>query len=397
MDVDILKTKQILNLAMVVKLPLTGDTGTTEEERERAKSGRRGDLFLGFFNQPIPQVIADTSRLSITTRISSGMYGKVWKGTLDKKTRVAVKAALPVSQDELQAAVARMIEAGELPDDFDKEDEPMLRAMLEEERVHQLLNEIDALSQLGPHPSIIQYIGSQTAKRKLYVVSGLQDGNLRSLLCAAKAQSEAGASPNVPRASLERFRQQICGDLGARLQWCCQLSSAVEFIHKQQWVHSDIKPENILYSIESGTIRLADFGFAQRIQSDAEARRFGAQRKGSALYMAPEQFHALYNGQSSDVYSMAVTFWEILSLKDAFSDLPAFDDDVLQSIMDPSRDLSASIRPPLAELPPSLVPSLFRIDPAPPQIRPSSMWHPNYLLRPNARQVLDVMIKETKR
>jgi serine/threonine protein kinase len=310
------------------------------------------------------------------------MYGKVWRGTLDQSRAVAIKAAVPVSNEELEARIAQMQEDGELPDEFDDDDRPMLKSMLEDERIQQLLNEIDALTHIGSHPHIIAYVGSQLFKRKLYVLTELQDGNIRELLSAAAAFDQLG--PTAAKPAARPLVAKLAREPAFRLDWCCQLAHAVAYLHEISWIHADIKPENILYSASSETIRLGDFGFAQQIASAEDARRFGAQRKGSALYMGPEAYHAIYHGPESDVYAAGITIWEIMTLQDAFADILS-DVSVMDEIMALTDELEACLRPPLDALHPELVDSLYTVRADGDHLR--SVWHPLYDRRLSAAEV----------
>lgn len=80
-------------------------------------------------------------------------------------------------------------------------------------------------------------------------------------------------------------------------------------------VHHDVKAENFLYELEQGRekefdIRIADFGFAQSVENQKVYR-------GTAWFMSPEKFLFEDVTPKSDVYSLGVTFWELLARKPA--------------------------------------------------------------------------------
>lgn len=377
-DWDLLKEKRILSSS--VRLSLT-DLSVIEAK-----------LFIGYFPEVLPAQISKSRQLRIVTRISAGMYGKVWKGSFDVH-KVAIKAALPVSNEELDAKIELMRRQGELPDEFDEEHRPTLKTMLEDERIQQLLNEIDALRSIGQHDNIVKYFGAEYSKRKLYVVTALQDGNVSSLITlAAKLPPLSPGEPAAdfrqattknPNAFIRLFQQS----LQLRLQWCWQIACGLQHMHQQNWMHGDIKPENILYSIENLSIKLADFGFSQLINDQADARHCGGQGRGTALYMAPEVHQNEYHAIPSDIYSYAITFWEILTLKAPFSHLVPFSRKFFERIMDPSVSLDEALRPPLDEIPTHIQSSLFAV--VSPDGGPvKSIWHPDYDLRPTMKDIL---------
>ena len=89
----------------------------------------------------------------------------------------------------------------------------------------------------------------------------------------------------------------------------------LDYAHRQGVVHRDIKPMNILLSKEPCTVKIADFGLA----IDMTATRLTTAGKvlGTVAYMAPEQIRGRQEeiGGRTDVYSLAVTLFELLTLE----------------------------------------------------------------------------------
>ena len=75
-------------------------------------------------------------------------------------------------------------------------------------------------------------------------------------------------------------------------------------------MHRDIKPGNIMYDQNSGQIKVADFGIA-RIVDDSKTKT--GDMLGSPVYMSPEQLKGAKVTGISDVYSLGVTFYQLLT------------------------------------------------------------------------------------
>lgn len=89
-----------------------------------------------------------------------------------------------------------------------------------------------------------------------------------------------------------------------------QLCSAVLYAHQHGVIHRDIKPQNIFLT-RDGTIKLGDFGIAT-FQNATHVTRDG-HIIGSVQYMAPEIAHGDPASERSDIYSMGITFFELIT------------------------------------------------------------------------------------
>lgn len=89
-----------------------------------------------------------------------------------------------------------------------------------------------------------------------------------------------------------------------------QLCSAVLYAHRHGFIHRDIKPENI-FSCPDGTIKLGDFGIVTFMNASHITRTQNI--VGSVHYMAPEIAERNQATPQSDIYSMGVTFFELIT------------------------------------------------------------------------------------
>ncbi|KAI8994232.1 hypothetical protein BD414DRAFT_576788 [Trametes punicea] len=95
-------------------------------------------------------------------------------------------------------------------------------------------------------------------------------------------------------------------------EWFRSLLSGVEFLHNRGVVHNDIKPANILLSNENVPV-LVDFGFAERYDVDSPDAFHSNLSYGTPEYLSPERARGLpHDTRKSDVWSLGVTFFEIL-------------------------------------------------------------------------------------
>jgi len=89
-----------------------------------------------------------------------------------------------------------------------------------------------------------------------------------------------------------------------------QVAKALETAHARGLVHRDIKPRNILVS-DSGHVKVADFGIARA--AEATTISHAGDILGSAKYMSPEQAAGDPVGPASDLYSLGVVLYEMLT------------------------------------------------------------------------------------
>jgi serine/threonine protein kinase len=95
------------------------------------------------------------------------------------------------------------------------------------------------------------------------------------------------------------------------LDYVRQIASALSAVHAQGVLHRDLKPGNIMLR-KDGSIALIDFGLAKRAKLESEITDKG-EIFGTPYYMSPEQGHGTDVDERSDIYSLGVIFYEMLT------------------------------------------------------------------------------------
>ncbi len=159
----------------------------------------------------------------------------------------------------------------------------------DDDAVARLAREARTVAQLQ-HPGIVT----------VYAVHRLQGGGLALVMQL------------VPGATLKQAIQRG-GPFGAQRaeQILRDVADALAYAHARQIIHRDVKPENIFVDAESGRALLADFGIARSDETDSMTMTGAA--IGTPFYMSPEQVDGLPVDGRSDLYSLGLVAWEMLT------------------------------------------------------------------------------------
>lgn len=138
-----------------------------------------------------------------------------------------------------------------------------------------------------------------------------------------------------------------------------QIASALDYAHARGFLHRDIKPSNIIVG-EDGHATLTDFGLVRAVEDTGLTT--SGQTFGSAKYMSPEQAQGKALDQRSDIYSLGIVFYQMLTGEVPFDadSTPAI---LYKQVNEPPPDLCAK-RPDLPAETDRLVKRALAKDPA---------------------------------
>jgi serine/threonine-protein kinase len=110
--------------------------------------------------------------------------------------------------------------------------------------------------------------------------------------------------------NLSEYLNQHTLNVEKKIRLCRKIAEAVHVIHHNGFVHRDLKPENIMVNRDH-EVKITDFGISLQ-QSMARSTVAGA-LIGTPLYMSPEQINNLELTSASDIFSLGIIFYEIIT------------------------------------------------------------------------------------
>ena len=183
------------------------------------------------------------------------------------------------------------------------------------------------------HPGVVKTFDGEERSR-VYMVIEWVDGRLLRSILNQKCRDEGCRMP------VERALKIALG-----------ICDALDYMHKHGVVHRDLKPENIMVDGDD-RVKLIDFGIAMK--EDARRLTFVdlSTTLGTPDYISPEQVKGQRGDQRSDIYSLGVMLYEMLTGETPFSGpnpLAVMNERVLHDPR-PARKLRAEISPQLQEI-----------------------------------------------
>ena len=164
------------------------------------------------------------------------------------------------------------------------------RFAADEEAVARLAREARTVAQLE-HPNIVGvYSIRHLSDRSVALVMQLIPGRTLKQAVTEDGPFDAGAAEQVLR----------------------DIARALAYAHRAGVVHRDVKPENIFLDATSGRAMLSDFGVARVMDAPTELTATGT-TIGTPTYMAPEQIDGVNLDGRSDLYSLGMVGWEMLT------------------------------------------------------------------------------------
>lgn len=180
------------------------------------------------------------------------------------------------------------------------------------------LKEAEITAQLT-HPAIIPIYSIEEEKGAFYyTMPFLQGETLKSILRRTRKQQKEGVR-----------QDHLGGSIPALLNIFVSVCQAIAYSHAQGVLHRDIKPENIIHG-NYGEVYILDWGLAQKIEEEKDpledvlvknsspfTTRVG-KVVGTLSFLAPERVLAKKANLTTEVYSLGVLLYQILTLKNPF-------------------------------------------------------------------------------
>jgi serine/threonine protein kinase/alpha-tubulin suppressor-like RCC1 family protein len=160
----------------------------------------------------------------------------------------------------------------------------------DDEAVARLAREARTVAQLG-HPNIVT----------LYAVRRVRDGSLALVMQLVPGRTLRDMLNEGGPCTFERA-DRVLRDVAA----------ALAHAHQRGIVHRDVKPENIFIDETTGHALLSDFGVARSLEPDSNLTATGT-AIGTPAYMSPEQIDGVELDGRSDLYSLGLVGWEMLT------------------------------------------------------------------------------------
>jgi predicted Ser/Thr protein kinase len=140
------------------------------------------------------------------------------------------------------------------------------------------------------HPRVVRVLDYFQDPTGQYLVMDLVEGTDLGILLKKRG------NPGLPIEEATEYARQAC--------------EALQYVHEQQIIHRDVKPQNLILS-DNGVV-LVDFGIARMLDEEEISGTVGI---GTPRYMAPEVFAGGTISPRTDVFGLAATLWTLIAGK----------------------------------------------------------------------------------
>jgi hypothetical protein len=178
-----------------------------------------------------------------------------------------------------------------------------------------------------------RYLGDESARlrflREARAAASVRHPNVASVFHLGRTGSSYFyAMEFVEGETLEKLiKRSGCLEIKSALEIATQVAAGLAAVHKQKLVHRDIKPSNIMVSVDEGgsvTAKIIDLGLAKAVNESASQTAISMPGgfAGTPEFASPEQFAGIGADIRSDLYSLGITLWEIVTGKTPFRGTP---------------------------------------------------------------------------
>jgi serine/threonine protein kinase len=163
---------------------------------------------------------------------------------------------------------------------------------------NRFMNEAKTMAELQ-HPNIVSLLDYHEDEFGLYLIMEYVDGK-----------------------PLDEYIEQVSGPIPEEtaIVFFKQALAAFQYAHEKMVVHRDIKPSNLIIT-NDGKLKVLDFGIAKIVGNDNYKLTKTGAHTGSVYYMSPEQVRGLDVDFRSDIYSLGITLYQMLTGYNPYADL----------------------------------------------------------------------------
>jgi len=171
-----------------------------------------------------------------------------------------------------------------------------------------------AIKFLPPHLSVSRE-NKERFMREAKIVAGLNHPNLLHIYDIDEQDGRLFfvmefIAGQTLRSHIANFKSGENIPLPQAINWTIQVAQGLRVAHEKSIIHRDIKPENIMLT-KDGLLKIMDFGIA-RLKSDTDSSDTDT-LSGTLAYMSPEQAQGITEDHRTDIWSLGVMFYEMLT------------------------------------------------------------------------------------